>query len=208
LQEVNAQKMTTPQVRPCVGAPQRHNVSRQAAAAVEGTYGRNGRSALPGIGLSALGLLAYGRCDMKNTLWMVAVMAMVLGAAARTAAAQEDEELPFEEQIERQMMELELRQREDEVEFERQERELELEQRRAEIDRARGRRPDHHKHHGFLLLLIIITNILLTVWVFKDMNEKKIGRALWVPIVLLAGVFGAILYAIVRIADTRQGAED
>ena len=145
---------------------------------------------------------------MKHTLWMVAVMAMVLGAAARTAAAQEDEELPFEEQIERQMMELELRQRQDEVEFERQERELELEQRRAEIDRARGRRPDHHGKHVFFILLIIITNILLTVWVFKDMNEKKIGRALWVPIVLLAGVFGAILYAIVRIADTRQGAED
>jgi len=144
---------------------------------------------------------------MKHTLWMVAAMAMVLGAAARTAAAQEDEELPFEEQIERQMMELELRQREDEVEFDRQERELELEQHRAEIDRAHGHHPDHHKHHGLLLLLIIITNILLTVWVFKDMNEKKIGRALWVPIVLLAGVFGAILYAIVRIADTRQGAK-
>ena len=145
---------------------------------------------------------------MKHTLWMVAVMAMVLGAAARTAAAQEVEEFPFEEQIERQMLELELRQREDEVEFDRQERELELEQRRAEIDRTRGHPPDHHKHHGLLLPLIIITNILLTVWVFKDMNEKKIGRALWVPIVLLAGVFGAILYAIVRVADTRQGAKD
>ena len=141
---------------------------------------------------------------MKHTLWMVAVMAMVLGAAARTAAAQEDKELPFEEQIERQMMELELQQRQDEVEFDRQERQLELEQRRAEIDRPHDHHPDHH---GFFILLIIITNILLTVWVFKDMNEKKIGRALWVPIVLLAGVFGAILYAIVRIADTRQGAE-
>ena len=144
---------------------------------------------------------------MKHTLWMVAVMAMVLGAAARTAAAQEDKELEFEEQIERQMMELELQQRQDELEFDRQERELDLEQRRAEIDRTRGHPPDHHDHGGFFLLFIIITNILLTVWVFKDMNEKKIGRALWVPIVLLAGVFGAILYAIVRIADTRQGAK-
>ena len=59
------------------------------------------------------------------------------------------------------------------------------------------------KDHGFFILLIIISHILLTVWVFKDMHEKKIGRALWVPIVLLTGVFGAILYAIVRLADTR-----
>jgi len=145
---------------------------------------------------------------MKHATLMVAVVAMVLATAAQTAAAQEDEEAPFEEEIERQMMELELRQREDELEFDRQERELELEQRRAEIDHIRGHRPDHHDHGGFFLLFIIITNILLTVWVFKDMNEKKIGRALWVPIALLAGVFGAILYAIVRVADTRQGAED
>ena len=144
---------------------------------------------------------------MKHTLWMVAVMAMVLGAAARTAAAQEDEDLPFEEQIEHQMLKLELRQRESEVEFEQQMHELELDERRAEIDHAHGHPPDHHEHHGIFLLFIIITNILLTVWVFKDMNEKKIGRPLWVPIVLLAGVFGAILYAIVRIADTRQGAK-
>ena len=139
---------------------------------------------------------------MKHTLWMVAVMAMILGAAAQTAAAQENEELEFEEQIEHRMLELELQQRESEVEFDQQERELELEQRRAEIDRMRGGHPGK-KDHGFFILLIIITNILLTVWVFKDMNEKKIGRALWVPIVLLAGVFGAILYAIVRSADTR-----
>jgi len=139
---------------------------------------------------------------MKHTVLMTAVVAMVLATAAQTAAAQEDEGLPYAEGIERQMMDLELRQREAEVEFDQQERELELEERRAEIDRIRGGHPGK-KDHGFFILLIIITNILLTVWVFKDMNEKKIGRALWVPIVLLAGVFGAILYAIVRVADTR-----
>ncbi|MBL7133948.1 MAG: PLDc N-terminal domain-containing protein, partial [Phycisphaerae bacterium] len=54
-------------------------------------------------------------------------------------------------------------------------------------------------------LLIVVTNILLTVWVCRDMREQKIGRALWVPITLLAGVFGAIVYAIARNADIRQG---
>ena len=142
---------------------------------------------------------------MKHATRMVAVVAMVLATAAQTDAAQEDEELSLEEQFERREAELEIQRLEDELEFDRQEHELDLEQHRAEIDRMRGHEPDHHKDdHGILILLVIITNILLTVWVFKDMNEKKIGRALWVPIVLLTGVFGAILYAIVRVADTRQ----
>ncbi len=57
-------------------------------------------------------------------------------------------------------------------------------------------------------MLILLINILLTVWVFKDMHEQKIGRALWVPIVLLTGIFGAILYAIVRNADLRAKLRD
>ena len=151
---------------------------------------------------------------MKHTVLMAAVAALVLATAAQTAAAQEDEEGSFDEQMERREVEMELQNRQREFEHEQsmreldlEERQLEIEQRRAEIDRAHqgppGKDP-HHKDHGILILLVIITHIVLTVWVFKDMNEKKIGRALWVPIVLLAGVFGAILYAIVRIADTRK----
>jgi len=37
----------------------------------------------------------------------------------------------------------------------------------------------------------------------EDMRAQNISRALWVPIVLLGGFLGAILYAIVRNADTR-----
>ena len=35
------------------------------------------------------------------------------------------------------------------------------------------------------------------------MHEKGIARAIWVPIVLLAGVCGALIHAVVRLADTR-----
>jgi len=142
---------------------------------------------------------------MKHVTLVIAVMAMVLAAAATTAAAQqEEEEFGPQEELERQEMELEIQRLEDEVNFDREERELDLEQRRAEIDRMRGHKPGHHDGgHGLFILLVIISHILLTVWVFKDMNEKKIGRALWVPIILLTGVLGAILYAIVRVADTR-----
>jgi hypothetical protein len=38
------------------------------------------------------------------------------------------------------------------------------------------------------------------------MRAKGIGRALWVPIILLTGLGGAILYAIVRVTDTRDQA--
>jgi len=142
---------------------------------------------------------------MKHVTLVIAVMAMVLTAAATTAAAQEDEgNVELQKDLERREIELDIQRLEDEAAFDRQQQELELEQRRLEIDRMHGHKPGHHDGgHGLFLLLIIITNILLTVWVFKDMNEKKIGRALWVPIVLLSGVFGAILYAIVRVADTR-----
>ncbi len=146
---------------------------------------------------------------MKHAAWMVAAMVAFLGTQVPTAVAQEEDEIPYAEEIEHQMMDLELRQREDEAEFDRQERQLDLEERRLEIDRTRGEGPGHQDgDHGFFILLVITTNILLTVWVCKDMREQKIGRALWVPIVLLAGVFGAILYAIVRVADTRGKAAE
>jgi hypothetical protein len=142
---------------------------------------------------------------MKHVTLVIAVMATVLAAAATTAAAQEEEEeFELQEELERREIELDIQRLEHEAEFECQQQELDLEQRRLEIDLMRGHKPGHDDGgQGLFLLLVIISHILLTVWVFKDMNEKKIGRALWVPIVLLTGVFGAILYAIVRVADTR-----
>lgn len=140
---------------------------------------------------------------MRHTLWMVAVAAVILGMAVLAAVAEESgEKGPTAEEMERFERGLEMRARESKLDHEQQVRELELEQRRAEIERLRHGPPGKHGGGG-LILLIVVTNILLTVWVFKDMHEQKIGRALWVPIVLLAGIFGAILYAIVRLADTR-----
>ncbi|MGB2819375.1 MAG: hypothetical protein WBF17_00235 [Phycisphaerae bacterium] len=124
---------------------------------------------------------------MKHTMWMVVLAAMFVAAAlpaAASAGGEEQEELSAErrEQIEQ-------------LEFEAQKAELE-----AEIAHRRGK--DKGGGGGVVLLCLVI-NILLTIWVCKDMREQGIGRALWVPIVLLAGVFGAIIYALVRIADTR-----
>ena len=141
---------------------------------------------------------------MKCMLWTVVLAAMFVLSAVPAAAAKNENEIPTAEQMEQHEKLREFRAREAEFEHEQSLRGLELDERRAKIEQM-GRGP-HGKHGdcGGLVLLIIVVNILLTVWVFKDMREQKIGRALWVPITLLAGVFGAIIYAIVRNADVRR----
>ena len=145
---------------------------------------------------------------MKHIAWVSVVVVMFTGAGL----AQEpgiDEKIPTAEEIELYERGLEVRAREARLIQEREMGELELEQRRAEVERTR--RAGHGQGDqkcGAVLLLILVTNVLLTVWVFKDMHEQKIGRALWVPIVLLTGVFGAILYAIVRHTDIRTRPTD
>lgn len=140
---------------------------------------------------------------MKYKVSMV-VLALMLVAAAGPAKG--DEEAPTAAQLEQYEKGLAIKAREAELEHEQSLRELELEERRIEIDRERRSFAGRHKDNGggVVLLLILVINILVTIWVCKDMREQKIGRALWVPIVLLAGVFGAILYAIVRNADVRR----
>ena len=147
---------------------------------------------------------------MKCTLWTVVLAAMFVLSAAPAAAADNDNDTPTADQIERHERLLGLKAREAELEHQQSMQELELEERRIEIERMRRGPGGPDKHHGcgLLLLVIGVTNILLTVWVCKDMREQKIGRALWVPITLLAGVFGAIVYAIARNADIRAKPEE
>jgi hypothetical protein len=122
---------------------------------------------------------------MRHTIWTVVLAAMFAAAALPAAAGGEGEE--------RENVAAEREEQLEQLEFEAQKAQLE-----AEIDRRRGK-----DKGGVVLLWMLVVNILLTVWVCKDMRAQGIGRALWVPIVLLGGFLGAILYAIVRNADTR-----
>ena len=113
-------------------------------------------------------------------------------------------------ELQRKQMELEIQVRRDDIQLQQERHELEMKKQRAELDRWRRQGDDRHDGpKGLLVLLLLgclVSHILLTVWVCKDMRAKGIGRALWVPIVLLTGLGGAILYAIVRVADTRDQA--
>jgi len=110
-------------------------------------------------------------------------------------------------ELQQKQMELELQMRRDDIQLQQERHELEMKKQRAELDRWRRQGNDRRDgHKGLLVLMLLgclVSHILLTVWVWTDMRAKGIGRALWVPIVLLTGLGGAILYAIVRVADIR-----
>ena len=144
---------------------------------------------------------------MRHKAWIIALAAVFAVTGLPAAKAQPGgEEPPTGEQMARQERALQLRAREAQMQHEQQLRELELEARRVEIDNQRRRHRGRDDGGGAVLLLVLLAiHILLTVWVCKDMREQKIGRALWVPIVLLTGICGAILYALVRLADTSPG---
>lgn len=149
---------------------------------------------------------------MRHTAWIFVLAAVALGSAPAALAENGEGEIPTPEQMERFERALGIRAREAELDHQQKLRELELEQRRIELDAQRaesgrlkrGPHGHHDKGGGLCLLVILVVHILLTIWVYKDMREQKIARALWVPIVLLAGFFGAVIYAIVRHADVQR----
>jgi D-alanyl-lipoteichoic acid acyltransferase DltB (MBOAT superfamily) len=55
---------------------------------------------------------------------------------------------------------------------------------------------------AFLILLIpvvwFIVAILLCIWVYRDAKSRGMNGALWLIIVLIAGIIGLIIYIVVR----------
>ena len=54
------------------------------------------------------------------------------------------------------------------------------------------------------LLVILACHILLAVWVFLDIRKRGEGNGIFIALALLAGFCGAILYALVRLADIKK----
>ena len=125
------------------------------------------------------------------------------------AIAQAAESTPTEADIEAMQATLEIRQleleiaaAESEMDFQRQMHEVELEQRRAKIAHPSHR--DHKGGKGIFLLLWLVVHALATVWVYKDLHERKTGSGLWIPIVLIGGLLGLLVYAVIRLSDIVQ----
>jgi len=104
---------------------------------------------------------------------------------------------------------IDLERAEREMNFEQEMREIELEKQRRDLDREQHRGARHcghrkwggcHRHCGFMAICALV-HLLLAVWVFQDIRARGAGSGLWIVITLLAGFFGALIYAVVRIGD-------
>lgn len=145
----------------------------------------------------------------------ILLMTLLVLLQASTGFCQEGEEtneemMVAERQLDLRRMQLELQETEAEVEFRQQVRELELEERRVELEHQRaglghpGRLEHHKKKCAPLLILCFIVHVLLAVWVYQDIRKRNSGSGIWIVVTLLTGLLGVLVYAIVRIGDSRQ----
>jgi uncharacterized membrane-anchored protein len=54
------------------------------------------------------------------------------------------------------------------------------------------------KLFALTLLFCGILHLLFTIVVFRDMQKRGTVNGLWIPIVLIGGVCGALVYALMR----------
>jgi uncharacterized membrane protein (DUF106 family) len=121
------------------------------------------------------------------------------------AIAEEHEDIDLErvqQHLDVEEREMELEQRRAEMHHENQMRELELEKHRAQMKQFQ-----HHPRKNKcmpLILLCLVVHILVAVWVYQDIRTRGTGSGIWIVIALLAGLLGALVYAVVRLGDVKQ----
>jgi len=155
---------------------------------------------------------------MKFRLIMIGLAMFVL--LTGRLAAEEQEPMPPPDDpvrsIEIQDQQLDLDQRRAELGFENEMRNIQLEQERMELERQRnagacpvmgpGREgwEGHHfriKHCVGLMLFCLVVHVLLGIWVYQDIRRRNTGSGIWIVITLMTGLFGALVYAVVRLGD-------
>jgi Flp pilus assembly protein TadB len=136
-------------------------------------------------------------------LFMVA-----LGMLVWISAVFGQEEAAVGEEMERELdmrrAQLELQEHEGEVDFRREMRQLELEKKRMGLEHWKKSKKHHDDKGGAVLLFVLlIVHILLAVWVYQDIRKRNTGSGIWIVVALLAGLFGTLVYAIVRLGDAK-----
>lgn len=144
---------------------------------------------------------------MKRYVLMSVLLVSTFACTA--VLSQEFEPEDMEIQMQMKEREMELRQLDAKMGMEREMRNLEMEQRRMELERARGDYDDDDDDEcegglGLLLLICGIVHILVAIWVYMDIRQLNRGSGIWIVIALLAGLLGALVYAVVRIGDSKQ----
>lgn len=145
---------------------------------------------------------------MKQYVLMGVLLVSMFVCPAVISRELEPEDMEIQMQMKERQMELQ--RLEANMGMERELQNLELEQRRMELERARGDSDvdddDDECEGGLGLLLLIcgIIHILVAIWVYMDIRQLNRGSGIWIVIALLAGLLGALVYAIVRLGDGRQ----
>ena len=65
----------------------------------------------------------------------------------------------------------------------------------------------HRKAEKFchmMFAIILLVNILLAIWVYKDIRKNNSESGVWIIIALLTGLFGTAVYALVRLGDKKK----
>jgi len=134
--------------------------------------------------------------------WLPAV------AIAREDRADSADRPRIEQQMERiRMAQNELNEQRQQIEIERQELERQRDQMRQERERQTPNQMNKGENEplfGLLVIMCLAVHILVTIWVFQDIRTRGTGSGLWIVIALIAGLLGALVYAVVRLGDVKQ----
>ncbi len=158
---------------------------------------------------------------MRTNLWMVVLLAglmVVPGVMGQENEKRDDNgsaDDPYE-QFDIRDRQMDVEQRQAQMAFQNEMQEIELEKARLGLERERQmmKPPVPYGHpqgqkmpdgHAAFMLLCAVVNVLFTTWVFRDLRKRNAGSGLWIAITLLAGFFGALVYAVVRLGDAKQG---
>jgi uncharacterized membrane protein (DUF106 family) len=131
---------------------------------------------------------------------------------AVAVAEEGDKPQPPRPKIEQQMQRI--RNAQNELQEQRQQ----LDRERQELERQRDRmqpqrqwparkkmyKGGHKPMCGLLMVMCLAVHILVAVWVFQDIRTRGTGSGIWIVIALLAGLLGALVYAVVRLGDVKQ----
>ena len=141
---------------------------------------------------------------MKLPTLITLLLTLLFCAAAHCQEAEEQEprELEIaERQMHQRERQLDLEERESELDFRQAMHKLDVEQRNIKLEWLRKK----HQKNGAapLLILFAIVHILTAIWVYQDIRKRGVGSGIWIVIALLTGLIGTLVYAIVRLGNTK-----
>jgi hypothetical protein len=132
------------------------------------------------------------------------VLAATLSAVGHEAPRGRNQANSAMQEVELRRLQMDMEARESELDFQRQLQQLELDERRNAMERSANGKHGEKGGAPVVLLFLAVVHVLLTIWVYQDIQKRKTGSGVWIAIALLTGVLGTAVYALVRLGDMHQ----